>query len=128
VDITLSKKKSQREGFIMRYIKFRSLQRAGNKKIELVRVSDNGKIIPKGYGPLDLQVLDGNVKDQGVNISPGRILCYGATNTIDDINITGAVDVYIVGIDSPVATNVTEEQLRNFTATDYQNLLKPYTP
>lgn len=112
----------------MRYIKFRSLQRVGNKKIELVRVSDNGKIIPKGYGPLELQVLDGNVKDQGVNISPGRILCYGATNTIDDINITGAVDVYIDGIDSPVLTNVTEEQLRNFTATDFQNLLKPYTP
>ena len=112
----------------MRYIKFRSLQRAGNKKIELVRVSDNGKIIPKGYGPLDLQVLDGNVKDQGVNISPGRILCYGATNTIDDINIVGTVDVYIDGIDGPVATNVTEEQLRNFTAADYQNLLKPYTP
>ena len=112
----------------MRYIKFRSLQRVGNKKIELVRVSDNGKIIPKGYGPLDLQVLDDNVKDQGVNITPGRILCYGATNTIDDINITGAVDVYIDGIDSSVLTNVTEEQLRNFTATDYQNLLKPYTP
>ena len=57
-----------------------------------------------------------------------EISCDGATNKIDDINITGAVDVYIVGIDSPVATNVTEEQLRNFTATDYQNLLKPYTP
>lgn len=112
----------------MRYIKFRSLQRVGNKKIELVRVSDNGKIIPKGYGPLELQVLDGNVKDQGVNISPGRILCYGATNTIDDINIVGTVDVYIDGIDGPVATNVTEEQLRNFTTADYQNLLKPYTP
>lgn len=111
----------------MRYIKFRSLQRVGNKKIELVRVSDNGKIIPKGYGPLELQVLDRNVKDQGVNIAPGGILCYGATNKIDDINITGTVDVYIDGIDGPVATNVTEEQLRNFTGDAYRNLLKPYT-
>lgn len=112
----------------MRYIKFRSLQRAGNKKIELVRVTDNGKILSKGYGPLEFQVLDGNVRNQGINIRPANILCYGATDTIDDVTITGAVDVYIDGIDQPVLSNVTEDQLRNLTQEDFHGLLKPYTP
>lgn len=127
VPITLFKKKPK-WGSKMRFIKFRTTPKSSPKTIELVRVSDNGKIVPKGYGPLELQVLDNNPRNMGTSLQPSKILCFGATESVDDIRITGAVDVYVEGIDEPILTNVTEQQLGEMTAEDFQDKLKPYIP
>ena len=113
-------------GSNMRFIKFRTTPKSSPKTIELVRVSDNGKIVPKGYGPLDLQVLDNNPRNMGTSLQPSKILCFGATESVDDIRITGTVDVYVEGIDEPILTNVTEQQLAEMTAGDFQHKLEPY--
>lgn len=111
----------------MRYIKFRALRKPNPKTIELVRVTDNGKVVPKGYGPLLLEVLDNDVKTMGTSLKPTNILCFGATGSVDDIRITGTVDVYIDGQDQPLFMDVTEQQLAEFTKEDYQDLIQPYT-
>lgn len=127
VPITLFNQKPK-WGSKMRFIKFRTTPKSSPKTIELVRVSDNGKIVPKGYGPLELQVLDNNPRNMGTSLQPSKILCFGATESVDDIRITGAVDVYVEGIDEPILTNVTEQQLAEMTAEDFQDKLKPYIP
>lgn len=113
-------------GSNMRFIKFRTTPKSNLKTIELVRVSDNGRIVPKGYGPLELQVLDNNPRNMGTSLQPSKILCFGATESVDDIRITGTVDVYVEGIDEPILTNVTEQQLAEMTAGDFQHKLEPY--
>lgn len=123
---TILFKHQSKWGSNMRFIKFRTTPKSNLKTIELVRVSDNGRIVPKGYGPLELQVLDNNPRNMGTSLQPAKILCFGATESVDDIRITGAVDVYVEGIDEPILTNVTEQQLAEMTAGDFQDKLKPY--
>lgn len=102
----------------MRFIKFRSLTSEDNHRLEFVRVTENGRIIPKNYEALDFQMLDDNIRNVGTCVSPAKILCYGAKDSSGCMDIKGPVDIFIDGESTPRHSNISPQELLALTIED----------